>query len=128
MGKLRTAIVFVGGILVGGIFTIVGSKAARRGEREDEGDGEELLRRARRLAERGRAGREPEPLRVVVVEAGDNPHKIARRILGAGYVARQWWRELREVNPGKPLSAPDRWVSLEPGESLFIPAEWWDVR
>jgi nucleoid-associated protein YgaU len=55
-----------------------------------------------------------------VVEAGDNPSKIALKVVHNG----NRWQELVAANPQKPRAANGNFKTLLPGEILTLPASW----
>ncbi len=55
-----------------------------------------------------------------VVQAGDFPIKIAKKITGDG----NRWKELVAANPEKKRAADGNFASLLPGETLKLPASW----
>jgi lysophospholipase L1-like esterase len=58
------------------------------------------------------------------VEPGDTPFAIARAYVGEPLR----WPELTRANPDKNTTASGNFVSLVPGELLFIPASWLEYR
>jgi hypothetical protein len=58
------------------------------------------------------------------VEPGDSPWTIARAYVGAPLR----WPELVKANPDKALSPSGNFVSLVPGEELFVPVSWLEYR
>lgn len=69
-------------------------------------------------------GIDPSNRATYIVEAGDTPIKIARKVVGDG----NRWRELILANPTKPTkpSGADKgnFVSLRVGERLSLPKSW----
>lgn len=68
-----------------------------------------------------KAAPKPSSERMVLVEQGDSPWRIALRLGAAG--RRSWWPEFQAANPTKRVVG-GRWESLVRGERLRVPSEW----
>jgi hypothetical protein len=56
----------------------------------------------------------------IIVDPGDSPWTIARDMVGQPLR----WPELVAANPGKKTTPAGSFVSLVPGEELYVPASW----
>ena len=66
------------------------------------------------------SGLDPSNRLTYIVEAGDGPIRIAKKLVGDG----NRWRELLAANPKKKVASNGNFVSLLVGERLNVPVSW----
>ena len=66
------------------------------------------------------SGLDPSNRLVYIVEKGDSPILIAKKLVGDG----NRWRELIKANPNKKLASNGNFASLGIGERINVPVSW----
>jgi hypothetical protein len=66
------------------------------------------------------SGLDPSNRLTYIVESGDGPIRIAKKLVGDG----NRWRELLAANPKKKVASNGNFVSLLVGERINVPVSW----